>query len=72
MNPLSRQGVLTTPEEWMKHAESDFVLAQLARDNVTVLPSRSAFMHSRPQKKPSRHSCYSKKLIFRLLMISKN
>ena len=43
MNPPSRQGILSTPEEWMKHAESDLALAQLARDNATVLPQQICF-----------------------------
>jgi HEPN domain-containing protein len=43
MNPPSRQGILSTPEEWMKHAESDFMLAQLARDNATVLSQQVCF-----------------------------
>lgn len=43
VNPPNRQGIPSTPEEWMKHAESNFVLAQLAMDNVTVLPQQVYF-----------------------------
>lgn len=52
ISTLSWMRIVARPEEWMKHAESDLALAQLAKNDARILSYRSVFMHSKLLKKP--------------------
>ncbi len=43
MNPSNRRRLPANPEEWLIHAQSDLIFAQLGKENSGVLPQQICF-----------------------------